>query len=301
MNNKNHCYESNSILNRKIQKPISIVFFFLRPTDHIFEDKTFTVATLCACCNKKIWMKSGRQCRDCHVTIHKKCEEKFNSENICTHEPIDVKSNALPSPSDDDLKSIVHIELTNNNTTPIIMSTDEMENALTKSIELSMSNPGYIRPASIVASSPTLAATTTATRIQSKAAAAFSAIDSTARRSFRAFGNKNLQPPVSNISVPNSTSNLSTSSELSVSAESLQSSSPSLTKKATTTSSPPVQTSSKLANVASSAYSKLREFKSKRSSAATEINPVRKSRLSSDNSKSHPHIFPSNFFLFSAQ
>ena len=300
MNNKNHYYESNSTLNRR-RKPILIVLIFLRPTDHIFEDKTFTVATLCASCNKKIWMKSGRQCRDCHVTIHKKCEEKFNSENICTHEPIDIKLNSLHSPSDDDLKSIVHIELTNNNTTPIITTTDEMDNNLTKSFELSMSSPSYIRPASIVAPSPTLATTTTATRIQSKAAAAFSALDSTARRSFRAFGNKNLQPPVSATYVPNSTSNLSVSSELSVSDESLQNSSPSLTKKATATSSPPVQTSSKLAHVASSAYSKLREFKSKRSSAATETNPVRKSRLSSDNSKILSHIFPSNFFSSSTQ
>lgn len=299
MNNRNHCNESNFIFHQRIRSLSS----FSRPTDHIFEDKTFTVATLCACCTKKIWMKSGRQCRDCHVTIHKKCEDKFNSENTCTHEPIDIKSTSIPSPSDDDLKGIVNIDLINNNTTPIITTTDDMESNLTKSIELSMSHPNYIRPALAPTpiSSPTVTAPTTATRIQSKAAAAFSALDSTARRSFRAFGNKNLQPPVSATSIPNSTSNLSTSSELSVSDESLQISSPSLAKKATAASPPPVQTSSKLANVASSAYSKLREFKSKRTAAATDPNAVRKSRLSSDNSKILLQLIPPNFFSSSTQ
>ena len=229
-------------------------------------------------------MKSGRQCRDCHVTIHKKCEQKFNSENTCTHEPVDIKSRAISSPSEDDLKSMVHIELTNNNTTPIITTTDETESDIGKPVELAMSSANSTRTMPAVATSPLLPTTTTANRIQSKAAAAFSALDSTARRSFRAFGNKNLQPPPPLPSISNSASNLSTSSDLSVSDESLQNlTSPTTTKKAT--AAPPVQTSSKLANVASSAYSKFREFKSKRLPTPVESNSVRKSRLSSDNSK----------------
>ena len=230
--------------------------FLFRPTDHIFEDKTFTVATTCACCNRKIWMKVGRQCRDCFVTIHKKCEEKYNTENICTHEPIHPKPNSLASPSEDDLKSLVNIEINNN--IPII-TTDEIE-----TVPLKLNDELVVNR------------TTTANRLQTKAAAAFSVLDSTARRSFRAFGHKSSNQ----IAIPS----LSTTSELSKSDESLNNASPSPIKKSPITNPPPppVQTSSKLVNAASSAYSKLREFKSKRSPATSESNPVKKNRLPSD-------------------
>lgn len=30
-------------------------------------------------------MKASRQCRNCLITVHKTCEEKYNKENICTN------------------------------------------------------------------------------------------------------------------------------------------------------------------------------------------------------------------------
>lgn len=55
-------------------------------TNHIFEDYTFTTATLCSHCNKSIWTKSGRRCRICSIALHKKCEKEFDNEHICTRE-----------------------------------------------------------------------------------------------------------------------------------------------------------------------------------------------------------------------
>jgi hypothetical protein len=239
-------------------------------------------------------MKSGRQCRDCHITIHKKCEEKFNSENICTREPVHVKLNPILSPSDDDLKNMVNIELTDGNNTPtIITTTDEIETNIVKPTELLVSIPTNTRPTPPATITTT---TTTANRLHTKAAAAFSALDSTARRSFRAFGHRHL-----NQQSPSPTTSLAPSlvstSELSTSDESLHN--PSIKKPPVTPS--PVPTSSKLVNAASSAYSKLRELKSKRLSVQPETNPVRKHRLPSDTSKFLSSLFPSKFFSFSTQ
>ncbi|CAF3421485.1 unnamed protein product [Rotaria sp. Silwood1] len=61
-------------------------------TNHSFEDHAFSIETLCAYCNKKIWTKTGRQCRNCSMTIHKKCEDKLNHQHTCTHESIHLKS-----------------------------------------------------------------------------------------------------------------------------------------------------------------------------------------------------------------
>ncbi|UJR28537.1 hypothetical protein I4U23_009773 [Adineta vaga] len=243
-----------------------------KPTDHIFEDKTFTLNTLCGYCNKKIWMKSGRQCRDCLISIHKKCEERINVETVCSHEPIHLKPIQVTTPSDDDLKNLVNIEFSDTNTaySPNITVTDNVESMPIKNNYELVSIPNITsnRITPTVATPPT-----TANRISSKAAAALSAIDSTARRSFRgAFGNKNLNQPIATL-----TPGLSTTSELSKSDESLSSASPTTMKKLTVTN-PPVHTSSKLANAASSAYSRLREFKSKRLPATTETNVIKKNR-----------------------
>jgi hypothetical protein len=212
-------------------------------------------------------MKVGRQCRDCLITIHKKCEDKFSAENICTHEPAPAKPNQLSTYSDDDLKTLVNIEI--NNDIPMI-TTDEIETIPVKLTD------DLVVPR-----------TTTANRLSTKAAAAFSVLDSTARRSFRAFGNKSSNQ----ITTPTSLDpSLSSTAELSKSDESLNNSLVPPTKKSPTTNPPapippPVQTSSKLANAASSAYSKLREFKSKKTPATSETNPVRKTRSPSDSSK----------------
>jgi len=221
-------------------------------------------------------MKSGRQCRDCLITIHRKCEEKFNAENICTHEPVHLKSNQISSPSDDDLKNLVNIELNDvNNTIPII-TTDSVDSIPIKNnYEL----------VSVVNNNRIMATPTTAHRFSTKAAAAFSVLDSTARRSFRAFGNKNINPIT-----PSLPASISSASELSKSDESLSNSSISSTRKPSIIN-PPVQTSSKLANAASSAYSKLREFKSKRLPITSETNPVRKTRSPSDSSEIIKDLF----------
>lgn len=244
-------------------------------------------------------MKSGRQCRDCLQTIHRKCEDKFVSDTTCPHEPIQAKLVHISSPSDEDLKSIVNIELnTNNNNTPVITTTDEIEANLLKSNEstpISTANSNFQR-------------STTANRLHTKAAAAFSVLDSTARRSFRAFGNKQVNSPTTTLptvsSAANLSPNLSTGSELSKSDESLHNSAVTSTKKTTTNTPSPSQTSSKLANAASSAYSKLREFKSKRLPATATIatpdnQTARKSRLPSDSSKSQESsLFLSHFGFF---
>jgi hypothetical protein len=219
-------------------------------------------------------MKSGRQCRDCLVTIHKKCEEKFSIETLCTHEPIHSKSAPIPLPSvasDDDLKNIVNIEMPDNTPNITTPTTDDIETNVIKNNDLSTSIPINNR-------------TTTANRLSTKAAAAFSALDSTARRSFRgAFGNKHPNQPITTTTA-NLSPTLSSTSELSKSDESLHNPSIVPTKKPLTTN-PPVHTSSKLANAASSAYSKFREFKSRRLPATPETNPVKKSRLPSDTGK----------------
>lgn len=271
MNKKNYQYESNLKENLKY-------FFFIyiqfRPTNHIFEDKTFPIATVCASCNKKIWMKYGRQCRDCLATIHKKCEEKYNIDTICTHEPSPVKPTPTSATSEDDIKNIVHIEMPEN--TPAISlpaTIDEVEGNPIKHNDSSISLPNINR-------------STTATRLSTKAAAALSVLDSTARRSFRAFGHKNPNH-LTTTTPTNLSPNLSTASELSISDESLHNS----TKKPSTTTTTHVQTSSKIANVASSAYSKLRDFKSKRLPNTSEVNPIRKHRVPSDTSKILSQLF----------
>lgn len=266
--------------------------FFLkfRPTDHIFEDKTFPIATTCAGCNKKIWMKYGRQCRDCLATIHKKCEEKFNNDTTCTHEQNVFKYNPTSSPSDDDLKNMVHIELPDNVS---INSSVSSPVSIPTSIPSITTTAAATTPADDVVegismksndsttSLPNLNRSTTANRISTKAAAAFSVLDSTARRSFRAFGHKNANHPPANISP-----NLSTTSDLSISDESIHNSTrkPSTTTTATTTATQ-VHTSSKIANAASSAYSKFREFKSKRLPITTETNPIKKAPIISETRK----------------
>ncbi|CAF1574677.1 unnamed protein product [Adineta steineri] len=65
-----------------------------KSTNHLFEDQPFSVGT-CYFCSKTIWMKSARQCRTCLVTVHKKCEYKYNRESICTQESIRSKSAIL--------------------------------------------------------------------------------------------------------------------------------------------------------------------------------------------------------------
>jgi hypothetical protein len=167
---------------------------------------------------------------------------------------------------------MVNIEMTENlpSTTP----TEDLETNLIKTNDTVLSIPHNNR-------------VTTANRLSTKAAAAFSVLDSTARRSFRAFGNKNFNQPITT----NSNLSLSTTSELSKSDESLNIP-PIIPTKKPSISNPPVQTSSKLANAASSAYSKLREFKSKRLPVTSETNPIKKSRLPSDTGKIFlPYLF----------
>jgi hypothetical protein len=168
-------------------------------------------------------MKAGRLCRNCSVTVHKKCEDKFNSENICTHEHVQPKSTGL----EDDHSMI---------------STDDIDSQA----------PTY--------------------RFSTKAAAtaAISAIDSTARRSFRGFVQKQ-----------NSQTSTFTLLELSKNDELDYNSSPSLEKRFIST--PPIQKSSKIANAASSAYSKLREFKTRRAQVPSPLE-ARKPRSSSESS-----------------
>jgi hypothetical protein len=213
-------------------------------------------------------MKSGRQCHDCLQTIHKKCEEKFNIDTICLHEPIQIKSSPVFTLSEDDLKNIVHIEL------PDTTTADDSEASLIKPNETLTAIPNNNRT-----TTPTT--TTTAYTLSTKAAAAFSALDSTARRSFRAFGHRNPNQPTT-VTPTNLTPTLLSTSELSKSDESLQDPSIVSTKKPTV---PTTHTSSKIAHAASSAYSKLREFKSKRLPVATEPIPIKKPRLPSDSSR----------------
>jgi len=246
------------VVDAQQQKPMK------KPTDHDFEDKAFTVATTCASCLKKIWMKTGRQCRECQVTIHRKCEDKFNANNVCSHESINAKSNLISPMGDEDLKSLNQLEMHSGSsaaTTPTEENADSI--SLKNSYEI-VSMPTNARPV----------APTTANRLTTKAAAALSVLDSTARRSLRALGQKNA----------NLTANLSTATEFSKSDESLSQasvvSSGSTVSKGTTVSGSPAS-SSKLVNAASSAYSKIREFKSKRTPNTTaETNSTSKSRTS---------------------
>jgi hypothetical protein len=148
-------------------------------------------------------MKTGRQCANCLITVHKKCQEKFNNENICLHVPISTKSNI---PEDE----------------TSMTSTDDID-----------------------------AQTTTTDRF------------STARRTFRKLRNRNL--------------NETSQPELSKNDDS----SPHTEKRQ------PVQTSSKFVNAASSAYSKLREFKTKRTTASD----LKQRRSSLDSSTRLPFFF----------
>jgi hypothetical protein len=51
-------------------------------------------------------MKTGRQCQDCLVPVHKKCEVKFNQANTCSREPFVY----LRSMIADDEKSLISID-----------------------------------------------------------------------------------------------------------------------------------------------------------------------------------------------
>ena len=74
--------------------------------NHVFVDQHFTEGTICANCQRKIWMKAGRQCKDCLVSVHKKCEAKFNHANICSHEPFVYMRSSIA----DDEKSLISID-----------------------------------------------------------------------------------------------------------------------------------------------------------------------------------------------
>ena len=212
-------------------------------------------------------MKSGRHCRDCLINIHKKCEERCNAENPCPHVPVPAKSIQITSAADDDSKSILNIELPDANmanspaTTPVADSIDSV--VVKNNFELiPVPDTAMNNRTTALAAPPT-----TVHRLSTKAAAAFSVLDSTARRSFRgAFGNKNLNHPGASISP-----SLSATSELSKSDESLSNASTISGSSSTKISAatPAVQASSKLAKAASSAYSRLRDFKSRRLPAAT--------------------------------
>ncbi|CAF5061095.1 unnamed protein product, partial [Rotaria socialis] len=71
-------------------------------------------------------------------------------------------------------------------------------------------------PAATTTTTSAIVLPTTAHRLSTKAAAAFSVLDSTARRSFRAFGNRNL-----NSTAVSFGPNIGTTSELSKSDESI--------------------------------------------------------------------------------
>ncbi|CAF3546872.1 unnamed protein product [Rotaria sordida] len=252
-------------------------------TDHLFEDKAFTVATVCGYCKKKIWMKIGRQCRDCLITIHKKCEDKFNAETTCTHEPTHLKTNLISTTPDDDNKGLVHIELNDAS----IAVTDDTDPSLIKNNYELVQNPIHNRTTTALPTTvpPTTTLPTTAYRLSTKAVAAFSVLDSTARRSFRAFGNRNANPTTTTTSlVPD----LTETSELSKSDESLNTPSTTAPTRPTILHHS-IQTSSKLANAASSAYSKFREFKSKRLPLTSETNPIKQTRATL-NLKSNENI-----------
>ncbi|CAF1651896.1 unnamed protein product, partial [Adineta ricciae] len=66
---------------------------------HIFEDQIFSVGVNCALCQKRVWMKAGRQCRDCSVTVHRACEENFVLTNFCTHENMRSRSSTFENDS----------------------------------------------------------------------------------------------------------------------------------------------------------------------------------------------------------
>jgi hypothetical protein len=153
-------------------------------------------------------MKTGRQCANCLITVHKKCQEKFNNENICLHVPISTKS-IIP----------------------------EDETSMTSTDDIDAQTP------------------TTTDRF------------STARRTLRKLRNRNL--------------NETFQPELSKNDESDRNSSPHTEKRQS------VQTSSKFVNAASSAYSKLREFKTKRTTASE----LKQRRLSLDSSTHLPFLF----------
>ncbi|CAF0942922.1 unnamed protein product [Rotaria sordida] len=181
-------------------------------TNHLFEDHTFNVETFCTYCNKKIWSKTGRQCRNCSMIIHKKCEDKLNHEYICTHESIDLKSNEFDNYSiisTDNIDSISNINQTTTITTSHFPATKE----------------------------------TTAVA----AAAAFSISDLIPSLPFRSLRNKNFS------SIPTVT----------LSNEKLDNNSSSTTEQRLI-KNPPIQSSWKLINAVSLAYSKLLALKTKR-------------------------------------
>jgi hypothetical protein len=81
----NEEHELPSSKYEKKRQNSQLKFILFRPTDHIFEDQAFSVGILlCAYCNRTVWMTTGRQCRNCLKTVHKKCEEKYSNKHICT-------------------------------------------------------------------------------------------------------------------------------------------------------------------------------------------------------------------------
>ncbi|CAF1056013.1 unnamed protein product [Rotaria sordida] len=183
-------------------------------TNHLFEDHTFNVETFCTYCNKKIWSKTGRQCRNCSMIIHKKCEDKLNHEYTCTHESIDLKSNEFDNYS--------------------IISTDNID---------SISN---INQTTTITTSH-FPATKETTAVAAAAAAAFSISDLIPSLPFRSLRNKNFS------SIPTVT----------LSNEKLDNNSSSTTEQRLI-KNPPIQSSWKLINAVSLAYSKLLALKTKR-------------------------------------
>ncbi len=140
-------------------------------------------------------MKTGRQCRDCLITVHKKCDVKFNQEHICLHEPF------------------VHTKSTIAEDERSLLSIDDVDSENVKR-------------------------------------------DSLKRRSFRRFRKKNVDQ---------------TSDSRSLEVSKNDESDHSVEKRQTTSN--PSQRSSKIVSAASSAYSKFREFKTKRSSLIESKKP----------------------------
>ena len=214
------------------------------------------------------------------MTIHKKCEDKVVIECSGSPEPGSNKSFATLTSAEDEARSLVHVDLSNSET-PMITTTEEIDSVPVK-------NNYELGP---MTNTPRMTTPTNAHRFSTKAAAALSVVlDSTARRSFRSFGNKPVHPAT------NVTPTLSNTSELSKSDESLSNistiSSSSNPSKTSINSNPPAHTSSKLANAASSAYSKFREFKTKRLPTSApiqvpspETNAIIKTRLPSNSRK----------------
>lgn len=50
---------------------------------HNFIRTHFNRSTQCEFCGKKIWLKDAVQCKDCHMTCHKKCMTRSQSSSVC--------------------------------------------------------------------------------------------------------------------------------------------------------------------------------------------------------------------------